>query len=125
MEGGYNCDLGAGQRQEDWSEQKNVWCCSQKGAGCRVPFDCRAGLENYEQGWSPGAKIWCCENKKVACEEHGLQEWAIWLLFLLPLVLLFCIMFTVFMCKRGRRRKHVHHHEDVSLVEGKKGDGGH
>lgn len=74
-----------------WSLEKQTWCCTKKGFGCRLanrststvephlphepphvmresPFDCNSSLATWQQSWPAEKKAWCCRVKGVGCD---------------------------------------------------------
>jgi len=78
----YNCSLNSGNTTDDsamnqWSELKQLWCCSRMGLGCTTStttsttnhsqrYDCHEGL-HWEQEWSYRRKSWCCLHLGRGC----------------------------------------------------------
>jgi len=65
----YDCQMGLGNWETEWANEKKAWCCQHENHGC--VYDCTAGFTSWQTGWSEAKKAWCCREENRGCPaEH-------------------------------------------------------
>mmetsp|Transcript_128573 Transcript_128573/g.372057 ORF Transcript_128573/g.372057 Transcript_128573/m.372057 type:complete len:214 (+) Transcript_128573:73-714(+) len=82
----YDCVAGVSGAAEQWSREKQDWCCSTLGEGCpplqpqppsapevelvlAESYNCDMGWANWETTWRSEKKVWCCNHARRGCSK--------------------------------------------------------
>mmetsp|Transcript_43332 Transcript_43332/g.85842 ORF Transcript_43332/g.85842 Transcript_43332/m.85842 type:complete len:347 (+) Transcript_43332:94-1134(+) len=65
----FNCTKDRHTWTEDWSLDKQRYCCKKYGRACpRSKYNCSTDADNWKRAWSAKKKAWCCERSPDSCQ---------------------------------------------------------